>query len=190
MPNRTTRARTAGTTRRTRRRQVPAVNTISTARRNRKPTQDDIAGQIMWLPSPAEVICDTPLVLDEGCFNHPVLILSSCPDKNKHVRILIVGFFFFFFSLFPPLFWPYLNIYLPTYLPYPLHIMTIVTYPPFLPPTCRSRPSIPPRSPINTNAAPPSENSTCQSIPLLPMPIWMVMFYTWKETGSCSKSRT
>ncbi|KAK3989049.1 hypothetical protein QBC44DRAFT_396965 [Cladorrhinum sp. PSN332] len=71
------------------------------ARRRQGPTrpaggsQEDLTGQIMWLPSPADMdlTCHaTPLGLDEGCYNHPVLVLSSCPSK-KEVEILIVTSF-------------------------------------------------------------------------------------------------
>ncbi|KAK4222315.1 hypothetical protein QBC38DRAFT_87508 [Podospora fimiseda] len=81
MPRSTTRARArdggAGSSRRARRLRAPP---------------NDLTGEIMWLPSTGELSC---LIkdIDEGCYDHPVLVISACPDVKKEVEVLIVTSF-------------------------------------------------------------------------------------------------
>ncbi|KAK4164623.1 hypothetical protein QBC43DRAFT_317259 [Cladorrhinum sp. PSN259] len=87
MPNRA-RSRAAGTgsSRRARRPQAAA---------SQWQLQTDLAGTILWLPPQTDLSSHASLLLaiDEGCYNHPVVVLSSCPDQKKEVKILIVTSF-------------------------------------------------------------------------------------------------
>ncbi|KAH6984270.1 hypothetical protein BKA56DRAFT_580821 [Ilyonectria sp. MPI-CAGE-AT-0026] len=48
-----------------------------------------LAGKIMWLPKQGELQCD--LGIDDGCYNHPVVVLSPFPESEKVVVLLITS---------------------------------------------------------------------------------------------------
>ncbi|KAK5632894.1 hypothetical protein RRF57_008608 [Xylaria bambusicola] len=50
---------------------------------------EPLAGCIKWLPPKEDLVPDDPEI-DDGCCNHPVVILSTVPRANK-VDILIVS---------------------------------------------------------------------------------------------------
>ncbi|KAH7130992.1 hypothetical protein EDB81DRAFT_950411 [Dactylonectria macrodidyma] len=48
-----------------------------------------LAGKIMWLPKQSELQRD--LGIDDGCYNHPVVVLSPFPESEKVIVLLITS---------------------------------------------------------------------------------------------------
>ena len=49
-----------------------------------------LPGAILWLPPVSEIPFPMGDEIPEGCYNHPVVVLSTEHDPNGNVRVLIV----------------------------------------------------------------------------------------------------
>ncbi|KAH7118580.1 hypothetical protein B0J13DRAFT_532658 [Dactylonectria estremocensis] len=54
-----------------------------------RPKTCPLAGKVMWLPKRGELQCD--LGIEDGCYNHPVVVLSPFPESEKVVVLLITS---------------------------------------------------------------------------------------------------
>ena len=46
-----------------------------------------LAGKIMWLPKQEQL--DLDLGIDDGCYNHPVVVLSAFTEDDKVIVLLV-----------------------------------------------------------------------------------------------------